>query len=400
MEKVRIPLVKKVLVNSWFLQLLLSHMFATYLTWPIYLLVGIRVFGENPFGLVHFLLAPIYVPVQMLYVAVSFLLRLPFFDIMPPLSSSIALWVSYMVFMPSCVALTFIWFARAKRRLKIVESADTSMSTSERALAEKRFKRRVRVCILLAMLAIVAIWLVRRSTLFVSAPDIKLAYLPAGEFVMGAPEEDDPSGVFGERPMHEVKISRGFYIGVTEVTQAQWKAVMRSNPSKFRGDEFPVDNVSWDDTVRFCERLSRLTGKFYRLPTEAEWEYACRAGTQTRFYFGDDPNLLGQYAWWLGNSEGKTHPVGQKKPNAFGLYDMHGNVEEWCSDLFDEEYYKQSPIIDPENTDSGIFRVLRGGSWWDLDGSIGLSCRSAAREATYQYMQINTIGFRVVMEKE
>ncbi|MHC4475496.1 MAG: formylglycine-generating enzyme family protein [Planctomycetota bacterium] len=143
-----------------------------------------------------------------------------------------------------------------------------------------------------------------------------------------------------------------------------------------------------------------LTGKPYRLPTEAEWEYACRAGTQTRFYFGDDAALLGEYAWYFANSEGTTHPVAQKKPNAFGLYDMHGNVEEWCSDLFDDEYYKTSPSTDPENTSTGIFRVLRGSSWWGASWSSPLGCRCAGRSATYPHVKANSGGGRVVMDVE
>ena len=176
-----------------------------------------------------------------------------------------------------------------------------------------------------------------------------------------------------ETSRHTVAISKAFYLGKYEVTQEQWVAVMGSNPSEFKGRTNPVEKVSWDDVQEFLRRLNSkegtnpplpLPGGEYRLPTEAEWEYACRAGATTTYSFGDDADQVGQYAWYDGNSGEKTHPVGQLKPNAWGLYDMHGNVYEWCQDWYGETYYSQSPAKDPQGPGSGNSRLLRGGSWY------------------------------------
>jgi formylglycine-generating enzyme required for sulfatase activity len=179
---------------------------------------------------------------------------------------------------------------------------------------------------------------------------MKLVLIPKGTFTMGSPENE--AGRIEDEGEHQVTISRDYYLGVYEVTQEQYEQVMGTNPSYFQGDHVaerdpktgvvkeidssnhPVEQVSWEDAVEFCERLSELpeekaAGRVYRLPTEAEWEYACRAGTNTKYSFGDDEGQLGDYAWFEANSGG-THPVGQKQPNAWGLYDTHGNVFEWC----------------------------------------------------------------------
>jgi formylglycine-generating enzyme required for sulfatase activity len=146
--------------------------------------------------------------------------------------------------------------------------------------------------------------------------------LPAGQFLMGSPDSDSDAKSY-EKPQHQVKVN-SFAIGKYPVTQAQYQAVMGTNPSYFQNNpQNPVEKVSWNNAQAFCQKLSQITGKTYRLPTEAEWEYACRAGTTTRYYFGDDANQLGDYAWYDGNSQETTHPVGQKKPNAWGLYHSH-----------------------------------------------------------------------------
>ncbi len=206
---------------------------------------------------------------------------------------------------------------------------------------------------------------------------MKLKLIPAGEFRMGSTEADN------EKPRHLVTIARPFYLGVYPVTQRENMLVAKENPSHFSGnDRLPVESVSWFDAVTFCNALSqkdglppfyKINGKTvqvpdwsgpgYRLPTEAEWEYACRAGTNTRFLFGNDENALGQYAWYSANSGSKTHPVGEKKPNAFGLHDMHGNVWEWCWDGYDANYYGQSRAKDPRGPEAAVPRVFRGGSW-------------------------------------
>jgi len=190
---------------------------------------------------------------------------------------------------------------------------------------------------------------------------MKLVRIPRGKFMMGSPDSEQDRHP-DEGPQHEVTISKPFYLGLTEVTQTQYQAVMGANPSQFKGPTNPVESVSWDDAVLFCRKLSEKTGKTFRLPTEAEWEYACRAGTRTRFSFGDSESILGDYAWWGGNSGGKTHPVAQKKPNAWGLYDMVGNVWEWCADWYGT--YSSGASTDPQGNIPDGHRVVRGGSWW------------------------------------
>ena len=213
-----------------------------------------------------------------------------------------------------------------------------------------------------------------------------MIYVPGGAFEMGSPEG---KGDADERPLHRVTVP-SLYIGKYQVTQEQWQAVIGKNPSCFKSDKnLPVENISWDDATEFCKKLSGMTGKKYRLPSEAEWEYACRAGT-TGDYAGD----LGSMGWYLKNAGGKTHPVGdQKHPNAYGLYDMHGNVWEWCEDVWHNNY-DGAPSGGKAWLSRGKTRsrVARGGSW----GISRYDCRSANRgrheaKAGYSY-----IGFRVV----
>ena len=220
---------------------------------------------------------------------------------------------------------------------------------------------------------------------------LKLAMveLPGGEFMMGSPDSDPDAS---EKPQHQVQVN-SFAIGKYPVTQAQYEAVMGTNPSHFKNNpQNPVEMVSWDDAQAFCQKLSQITGKTYRLPTEAEWEYACRGGTTTRFYFGDDANQLGDYAWYDGNSQQTTHPVGQKKPNAWGLYDMSGNVWEWCEDNWHDNYKNAPKDGSAWLIKDNYSQILRGGSW-----SVNPdSCRSADRGNNYRRGPYFNGGFRVV----
>ena len=220
---------------------------------------------------------------------------------------------------------------------------------------------------------------------------LDLVWIPAGEFLMGSPmigrNHDER-----EIPQHKVRITRGFWMGKYEVTQAQWKTVMGNNPSQFKKNQNPVEMVSWNDSQDFLKKLSQKAGGTFRLPTEAEWEYACRAGSTTEYCFGDDESRLGDYAWYFTNSGSKPYSVGRKKPNAWGLYDMHGNIWEWCEDYYDECFYSKSPVENPCNTGTEGDRVLRGGVW---GGGADL-CRSAARAPFNPAYTLHFIGFRVV----
>lgn len=235
---------------------------------------------------------------------------------------------------------------------------------------------------------------------------MRLAVIPAGEFEMGSAQEP-LAGKPSETPKHRVRITRPYLLSVCEVTQGEYWRVMESNPSVFKpkanniirpADLYrPVENVSWDAAVDFCRRLSELPkekehGTLYRLPTEAEWEYACRAGTTTIFSFGDHDGLLEQYAWCRANSGNTTHPVGQKKENAFGLYDMHGNVWEWCGDW--QAPYSPDLNSDPRGPDNGLERILRGGCYV-LEGG---SHRSAARNDEPPLYSSGNLGFRIACD--
>ena len=217
---------------------------------------------------------------------------------------------------------------------------------------------------------------------------MEFVYIKPGTFMMGSPSNE--SGRDSIERQHRVTISSAFYMQTTEVTQGQWKAVMGNNPSIFKGDNRPVENVSWNDANKFIRKLNRKEGTDrYRLPTEAEWEYACRAGTTTRFRFGDSDSRLSNYAWYSNNSSSKTHPVAQKKPNVWGLYDMHGNVWEWCQDRYGD--YPACHVTNPTGPSSGVDCFVRGGSWnvavWYM--------RSAGRHRHTPVNRCDSIGFRV-----
>jgi len=215
-------------------------------------------------------------------------------------------------------------------------------------------------------------------------PGMAFVTLPAGSFQMGSTTGDSD-----EKPVHTVTLA-SFALMTTEVTQAQWKAIMRGNPSHFKGDNLPVESVSWEDAQEFLSKLNqRDPGKGYRLPTEAEWEYACRAGSTGRWCFGDDEARLGDYAWYDANAVDKTHPVGQKRSNAWGLHDMHGNVWEWCQDRYGA--YPSGSVTNPMGAASGSSRVGRGGSWI----SVARSCHSACRIINVQSNRFHSLGLRV-----
>jgi formylglycine-generating enzyme required for sulfatase activity len=253
---------------------------------------------------------------------------------------------------------------------------------------------------------------------------LKLVGITPGKFKMGTPDKEREavfkingySPYLLEEKPHEVEITKPFYMGVYEVTQAEYEKVMNSNPSQFSAKgrqsakvagmdtlRFPVDSVSWENAKKFCEALSKRFKKKFDLPTEAEWEYACRAGTTTTFCYGDglsskQANVNGEFPFRAekGPNLGRTTGVGQYQPNAFGLYDMHGNVEEWCKDWIDRDYYKKSPPRDPQGPKEGDMRVLRGSSW----ESGAVHTRSAARRWDYPDRVSAHRGFRVVVRMQ
>ena len=224
---------------------------------------------------------------------------------------------------------------------------------------------------------------------------IELIRAEGGTFLMGGQDDQVQEN---EKPVHEVKLN-AFYIGKYPVTQAQWRAVQNNNPSHFKGDNLPVENVSWEDALEFCHRLSQLTGKTYRLPTEAQWEYAARGG-QSSFGKGGQggfkyagSNNLDTVAWYEQKGGATTRPVGQKNANELGLHDMSGNVWEWCQDWYDADYYKKSPKENPQGAHSGTSRVLRGGSCYN----IAVSCRVALRHYGTPGFRFSYRGFRLVL---
>ena len=219
---------------------------------------------------------------------------------------------------------------------------------------------------------------------------IAMVMVPPGTFMMGDKES---------KPAHPIKITRPFFLGAYEVTQAQWKTVMNTNPSRFKGDRKPVERVSWNDCQEFIGKLNATFGAdlgTFALPTEAQWEYACRAGSERHFCFGGDKPGLHEYGWHLENSLSKTHPVGGKKPNSWGFYDMHGNVAEWCRDWYAWTYYENSVPADPGGPASGTARVVRGGFW----GASAWRSRSAYRDHNSPRRFGRHLGLRICLLPE
>lgn len=221
-----------------------------------------------------------------------------------------------------------------------------------------------------------------------------MAFVPIlpGEFLMGSPKSD-PYVREDETPQHRVTLSRGFYLGTYPVTQEQYCRVTGRNIADHKDPGCPVESVSRFTAIEFCRRFSDLAGDEVTLPTEAQWEYACRAGTQGRYYWGDDPAELDHYAWHRGNSGNQIHPVGGKRPNAWGLYDMLGNVWEWCLDGYQANYYARSPSTDPAGPPDMVQAVVRGGSF--LNDASRTGC--ASRGVTYPEIGRNRYGLRLCM---
>jgi sulfatase modifying factor 1 len=219
------------------------------------------------------------------------------------------------------------------------------------------------------------------------AKHLNLVLVQGGTFSMGS-----DGGESNEKPIHTVTVN-GFYMSRYMVTQAQWRIVMGNNPSSTQCDDCPVDNITWDDAQAYCQKLSQLNGKTYRLPTEAEWEYAARGGIKGKGYTYSGSNSIEEVGWYGGNSDNSIHPVGEKQPNELGLYDLTGNVNEWCSDWYDQNYYGSSPAQNPRGASTGSFRVIRGGGWLSPSGS----CRATCRIVCAPDSHFGGLGFRPVV---
>jgi formylglycine-generating enzyme required for sulfatase activity len=225
-------------------------------------------------------------------------------------------------------------------------------------------------------------------TLRVAALQIALVRIPPGEFMMGSPVDEDGHGR-NEAPQRRVRISQGFYLGAYEITQAQYDEVMGNSPRDGESHMLPVSQITYEDALEFCRRLSIAARLEVRLPTEAQWEYACRAGTETRYYSGDTEADLARVGWYSKNSDGRAHPIGQKKPNAWGLYDMHGNVWEYCADFIDD--YALMPDTDPVGRIMPRNGAMRGGGWMHDSEE----CRAATRLISDD--MFGGAGFRIAL---
>lgn len=233
------------------------------------------------------------------------------------------------------------------------------------------------------------------SVLFTNAIEMQLSLIPPGEFMMGSPVSE-PGRLDNERP-RSVTLKRPFLVGITEVTQSQYEAVMGMNPARFQGANRPVEKVSWDNANEFCRRLSALpaeksAGRVYRLLREDEWEFACRAGSTTAYSFGEDVSQADRYAWFKDNSGGQTHVVAEKLPNDWGLFDMHGNVFEWCE--IEPAGDHRFLTVDSKGLQESFGQVYRGGAWINLPDRI----RSASRSVYKTTLRYHYLGFRVAID--
>jgi formylglycine-generating enzyme required for sulfatase activity len=273
--------------------------------------------------------------------------------------------------------------------------------------SKRLFSKFLSGCATLSLLIATAIDATAAPKTVTTKTGIKMAIIPAGTFIMGS-EKGRPD----EKPVHKVKVN-SFYMDVYEVTQKSFIAIRGSNPSKFKDKKGSVERIRWTDAVRYCNARSKADGlepcydiktwkcdfskNGYRLPTEAEWEYACRGGNEGELFFSGGIAILGRYAWFRKNSREKVHPVGKKRPNAYGLYDMYGNVLEWCNDNYSKDYYAASAVDNPRGPLKSKKKVLRGGSW----ATRGKYCRNATRNSdaptTADICQgYDTYGFRCV----
>ncbi len=230
----------------------------------------------------------------------------------------------------------------------------------------------------------------KNQTFTVNGVSFEMIAVEGGTFTMGATDEQASDAYSDEKPTHQVTLS-SYYIGKTEVTQELWQAVMGSTPSNFSGTNLPVEKVSWDDCQTFITKLNSLTGKNFRLPTEAEWEFAARGGNKSLGYKYSGSNMLSNVAWFYDNSSSKTHPVGTKAPNELGIYDMSGNVWEWCSDYWGD--YSSSSQYNPTGPNSGSLRVYRGGCWY-YDAR---NCRVSYRSFSYPTSRSIFLGLRLAL---
>jgi formylglycine-generating enzyme required for sulfatase activity len=232
---------------------------------------------------------------------------------------------------------------------------------------------------------------------------LELALIPAGRFMMGSSESETsslpalPAHPTNESPLHEVNITRPFYMSAYKVTQEQYQQVMGANPSRFSGQNLPVDAVTWDDAANFARRAAAKANRKVHLPTEAQWEYAVRAGTGTRYTFGEDENKIGEYAWYRENGKGMTHPVGEKPPNAWGLFDVHGLLWEYCSDFYADSY-AGAGSTDPSGPASGQAHATRGGTWGSRPPFLRSAIRVPSPAVDSAKDLLSRFGFRVAVD--